>query len=930
LTVSALPEDLLAKQALENLQKANVALDKNDTITALILVDQALETFLKSCCIFLGAEEATKVKFADGKEKSFERWGLAECILFLDEHDFLTPEEKSNFFTFHGWRNSVQHFGIEPSRKQVTTVIESISDFIRSQLEARKQPGVTPPTIRRFAKSIREMDPESRIITLQPEKRQVRYDPSIVQHRRISDLTDEELVRAYLVTRLSTILKYPLGAIELEKPVKLGRKEKQTEGRIDVLVTKNGKPFMLVETKRPVKYQEELDRSIETQLFPAAYIQDMNRQTVRYLVYYTAYVTEEAGVVEKLVTVDFKRFPSFDSWVKDGRPNLLLVPKEYGIVRKPIFLKGGANDLRPNVSKRELDSIRWSLHNILYGGGKYQTELFFNLLGLFLAKIYDEKNTANGEPYQFQIAYKDGDLESPDEVYEKVDKLYHQALSSFLGYSQKELERETGIAFDAPKVKYVVDILQAISLTASTYDVLGDFFEKIVWGEFRQSKGQYLTHPNIVSFMIRALSIENLAISLINEDLRLPYVIDPACGSGTFLIETMKLTTSAIMNSPEKLKKSASVREFIGASFPLEKENKWANEYVYGIENNRDLALATKVNMVMHGDGSANIEAKDALIAFSDYSKSMLVRSTKNESYKKPVNEMFDVVVSNPPFSITIDRDTAETLPANFTWGEKIADSLKRQTKKKEVSVETLFLERWYQLLRPGGRLGAVLPETIFTAVDTEHVRLFLYRYFHVKAIVSLPYLAFQPYTSTKTSLLFAQKKIPAEVEHYDDVWNKYRDEFQKLRQIVFSITRENAGTLEHFSKDMQYRGVQAIRRLLGRMMSRTEDDDLGKIVTAHSEEIDDMDENWWVFQQTASELDYPIVMAHASEIGYKRLRARAGGEEERPNDLFSTRDGQIVTDDPPTTILDHIRKSVTWEEPVRRSLEQASRGSDN
>ena len=449
-------------------------------------------------------------------------------------------------------------------------------------------------------------------------------------------------------------------------------------------------------------------------------------------------------------------------------------------------------------------------------------------------------------------------------------------------------------------------------MTTNRYDILGDFFEKIVRTEFKQSKGQYLTHTNLVNFIIRALEIENLALHLINEEKRLPYIIDPACGSGTFLIESMKLITSYILENQDKLKKSSSVNEFVGMMFPPARRNVWASRYIYGIEINTDLATATKVNMVGHGDGSANIEAKDALIDFEEYTKDLLQVKKISEVYPKPVNEQFDVVISNPPFSITIDRDTAKKLPKIFMWGEQIKEQLDKAEKKKEVSTETLFIERWYQLLRPNGRLGVVLPESVFDTTTNRHVRLFLYKYFWIKAIVSLPDLAFQPYTPTKTSLLFAQKKTPEEVKEWDGLWKKYQEEYKKLRERIDELLKVRKGTFEY--EKLQKELVEKLKELLGENFDEQDKDlDIKDLREKYAEEIKLADEEWWVFRKVSKELNYKIFMAHAEEIGYKRgLR----GEEQRPNQLFQTdENGNIVIDtENPKTILDHLRKEVKWK----------------
>ena len=610
---------------------------------------------------------------------------------------------------------------------------------------------------------------------------------SIGHQENFDDL--EEKVRAELFVDLIEKYEYrnDPSVIEMEKRHKIGHPRKKTDAKIDLLIKRDENPFLMFELKAPEKYEEEMEESIETQLFNVAAVEDKGKGTLRYLVYYTRF-WEYSDLKEKIVTIDYGKFKSFDAWVEDGRPNLMSIPANYGIVRKPTFIKGGPVDLRTDVKRDELQRIRRDLHNILWGGGKYQNELFFNLIGLLLVKIYDEKETEQGKPYQFQVFQQTGKTkeltESSLEIYKRMNKLYFEALKRYLGYGDEELRKVKDIVFDAPKVRYVVEVLQDISFTVSRYDVVGDFFEGIVRGEFKQTKGQYLTHTNIINFVIRALEMDKLAVELINKENRLPYIIDPACGSGAFLIESMKCITSHVLLSKQRLKRNQTVQDFVRDSFPEHRQNAWAQKYIYGIEIHGDLGAATKVNMVGHGDGSANIEAKDALLDFEDYRKDLLQVKKTRDYYPKPLNEQFDVVISNPPFSVTVDRDTARKFPACFIQGEDIARRLKK-SKELEVATELLFIERWFQLLRPGGRLGVVLPESVFDTTTNRTIRLFLYKYFQIRAVISLPHLAFAPYTQTKTSLLFAQKKTPEQVEEWDELWNKYRIEYADLRSEI-------------------------------------------------------------------------------------------------------------------------------------------------
>ena len=396
-----------------------------------------------------------------------------------------------------------------------------------------------------------------------------------------------------------------------------------------------------------------------------------------------------------------------------------------------------------------------------------------------------------------------------------------------------------------------------------------------------------------------------------NNEKRLPYIIDPSCGSGTFLIEAMKLITSYTLSNINKIKRSESVKDFVYHNFPEYQKNIWAKEFIYGIEINGDLATATKVNMVAHGDGHANIESKDGLFDFEKYKSSKLQIKKSVNLYPKPVNEQFDIVISNPPFSITVDRDTAKKLPNVFMWGEKIAEKLKKQKKKMEVSTENLFIERWYQLLKPKGRLGVVLPESVFDTTANRYIRLFLYKYFWIKAVVSLPHLAFAPYTMTKTSLLFAEKKTPEEVKEWDRLWEKYSEEYNKLRQRIDMLfkTKKEDNTYKENKKEL----IKKLIELLDDNFDKS-DSKLGtkELKEKYKEEIKLADSEWWVFKKVSSELNYKIFMAHAEEIGYKR---GVRGEEIRENQLFQTdEEGNIIIDtNNPKTILDYLRRDVKW-----------------
>lgn len=757
-----------------------------------------------------------------------------------------------------------------------------------------------------FRRHIRRLDPKEEIVRIDLDRNEVRYDKAIKQHRKIRELTKEEIVRAYVVTKLITQLGYTKDCIELEKEHVIGRRKKRTSARIDVLVKEldnTYRTFMIVEVKAPDTFDNEMDE-IKTQLFQMARLE----RGTQYLVYYTAQVSDQQ-IKERVISISYSIYDSYRRWETEGKPNLMGIPKEYALIKKPIFTKGGVPDLRKDVEKAELERIRKDLHNVLWGGGRYHGNEIFNfVMKLFLAKIYDEKETEVGRAYEFQIFYENGESENPEKTYERVNKRYINALRRYLGFSEDEIRnrdvRKIGDkTLDVRKVKYVVESFQDISLTENIYDVLGDFFERFLWGEFKQSKGQFFTHPNIVNFIIQGLEVDKLALDVVNNESRLPYIIDPACGSATFLIETMKTITNYVLENKGRLKKTQSVIEFISSNFAERRKHAWAEKFIYGTDYNEDLAMASKVNMVMHGDGSGNIESEDALSNFRLFQGERLRREKRDKVYSKNVIEQFDVVISNPPFSIKLARETKEDLPNMFAYANKGGS-------------ENLFVERWYQLLKHGGRLGVVLPESVFDTQENQYIRLFLYKYFWIRAIVSLPTLAFEPYTSTRTSLLFAQKKEPDEILEYDTLWRKYEEEYETLTKDLRNLMRRKELQLGETKKSVKEELISKLRMLL---KNEFKDKDVSltfkELKNKFANFIKRIDKEWWIFSKVSEELNYKIYQVVAKNIGYKRTKR---SERKRDNELFQmiVEDGKkrfIIDVKHPKTVLDEMRREIKW-----------------
>ncbi|WP_227884326.1 HsdM family class I SAM-dependent methyltransferase, partial [Enterocloster citroniae] len=439
-----------------------------------------------------------------------------------------------------------------------------------------------------------------------------------------------------------------------------------------------------------------------------------------------------------------------------------------------------------------LEHIQIDLHNVLWGGGGTDdNDVFSSLTNLILAKIQDEDEKRNGETYDFQTL----SFETQETLYSRINELYRKALKEKLNMTSNDQIEKSQVVdtnkFSLSKLKYTVQTLEKYSFvdgknSVSGKDILGDFFEGIIRTGFKQSKGQFFTHVNIVKFMLWAIQTDKLAIKRINNDKEIPYMIDPSAGSGTFLIEYMKFITQNIKyRFRSKLDTNRAVKDKVESDwfYPDNKENKWAREYIYGSELNFNLGTATKVNMILHGDGSTNIfvgaQKGDGLLPFNEYIKSSAPNALNKEfediHYTQKVNGQFDIILTNPPFSVSLDNDTKKKVGKSFLFGDK-------------KNSENLFIERYYQLLREGGRLAAVLPESVFDTTENKYIRLFLYKYFIVKAIVSLPQKTFAPFTNTKTSILFAKKKSEAEVGEWEKTWNKYAKEYSQIKTRVENL----------------------------------------------------------------------------------------------------------------------------------------------
>lgn len=413
-------------------------------------------------------------------------------------------------------------------------------------------------------------------------------------------------------------------------------------------------------------------------------------------------------------TYDIEEHPSLRTLDKYRIP---AVPERYGKAPKYRFIKGLGTFFEPyKADLNELINTFQQCHDAIWEGGKRDPAVAFDEMSkLMFSKIYDERFTKNGEPYRFQI----GSHEEEQTIAERVRRIYRDVQQEEPMVFEESMEVPDYIIYK------VVEVLQDKSLIKTDLDAKGRAFESFLGRVFRGEFGQFFTPREIVEFMVRMLEPDE-------RDL----IMDPACGSGGFLLYSIKLVREKISkNYAEDLE---TIRRI---------DYDFSHYNVFGIEINDRIARVAMMDMVIHDDGHTNIECNDALIDYRSFDPRRDIRPSK-----------YDLILTNPPFGAYEERQEVLRL---FELGSK---TRRRNRQRKEI----LFIERCLDLLKPGGKMGIVLPDGVLSNITLQYVRTYISKKAKILAVISLPSHAFAPFGSgVKASLLFLHKKEEAELGDY-------------------------------------------------------------------------------------------------------------------------------------------------------------------
>ncbi len=563
-------------------------------------------------------------------------------------------------------------------------------------------------------------------------------------------------------------------------------------GRLDICVSRNdGSEYLLIECKTWGKeFDNEFARMKKDggQLFTyfkfsnkadivMLYSSELNKREI-------VYRNEIVKIEDDYRSGDVKDF--YDKWNKLTKNNGIFNSPPYNFVSKaitPKLLESIKQEDSGFIFNRFLEILR---HNVVSD----KPNAFNKIFTLFLCKIYDEKSTVKNEELKFQwlegidddvsfqmrladlyqkgmyeflekkvtdfstsyfeTKYKSLDEKVKKDLLKDITKLRLEKNNEF---AIKEVFDNKSFKENAKVVKQVVELLQKFKIRyTKKQQYLSDFFELLLTTGLKQESGQFFTPVPIAQFIIKSIPIDEL----IDEKLQkgeqnnlLPYVIDYAAGSGHFLTEVMH-EIQRNLNKKDTLKyipdTAKKIKNWQQDHFD------WALQYVYGIEKDYRLVKVGKVGCYLHGDGLAHIIHSDGLGNFKkteEYKDQLAIIDT---DFPKE-NKQFDMVVSNPPYSVQAFKQNARNYytEKDFELYEKLTDN--------SSEIECLFVERTKQLLKDGGMAGIILPSSILsnTGIYTK-TREIILQHFDIVAIAELGSNTFMA-TGTNTVTLFLRRK---------------------------------------------------------------------------------------------------------------------------------------------------------------------------
>ena len=477
-----------------------------------------------------------------------------------------------------------------------------------------------------------------------------------------------------------------------------------------------------------------------------------------------------------------------------------------------------------SFTRDEFSRLLFRCHNIIRNNDKLSPEAAFDEISkiLFMKIRYErnpnEDNIFSLKQFKKEEAHYEKNIR-PVNVKRNGPKDDIPYMDYWFELTKAEFEKdELFDPNDSIKIKQtsfesIVKELQKYNLSTTSDDVKGIAFEKFLGKTFRGELGQFFTPRTIVDFMVELLDPQEGEI-----------ICDPCCGSGGFLIRAFEYVREKIekdiKEQKEQITKSilgdnyssdsetndterAKVNPYIEA---LEREldtsheggrlHLLANDCFFGTDANPRMAHTSKMNMIMHGDGHCGVHHRDGLLNINGI-----------------FENRFDVILTNPPFGARVEKTLEITKADCITDPKKIEEYENKYGKevyqqamsqvndnvgksllslydvgKLSGLTEVLFVERCIRLLKPGGRLGIVLPEGVLNTTNLQSVRELFEGMAKIILITSIPQDVFVASGATiKPSIVFFKKFTEIEKKQYKDAQKKARKQVEEKYQSELS-----------------------------------------------------------------------------------------------------------------------------------------------
>jgi len=670
-----------------------------------------------------------------------------------------------------------------------------------------------------------------------------KYIVYLSQQKRRNYENPEEKVQAESFLHLALTYGYPAERIQQFVPVQMGSETKQA----DIIVYADDglkAPLIVVECKKEDVSELEFARAAD--------------QAVSYAV---AEGARYVWVTSKLKNEYFE-IPAKKPKERITIPDVPQLGIEK-LARFKFAFGGGTTDLGQKlfplevVSQDELTRRFQQAHQALWGGGELNpSEAFDELDKLIFCKLWDERKLRkSGDPYDFQIYTEETREKTEKNLLDRLRKLYEEGRRK-----DPEVFRDD-IRLSARKARTVVSYLESIDLSKTDLDSKGRAFETFMGSFFRGDFGQYFTPRPIVKFIVDVLPIRNESV-----------VLDPACGSGGFLLHALdKVRREADAYYPKQ----------IGPPEGAQHHRHWhdfAQHNLFGIEINEQIARTAKMNMIIHDDGHTNVVAADGLIAADE-----LRDRTKNQGFKY---NRFDFIVTNPPFGATVKQTEKEYLN-DYRLAARDADWLKpksKRTRRPGQNTEILFIEQCGRYLDEGGYLAIVIPDSILTSSSLQYVRDDIEDLYRIVAVVSLPQTAFNATgAGVKSSVLFLKKLTAAETKRRRDTKQALKADVRRtemLEQRLGALEQEKRTALRKLAQRAEFAELDVKSRRANEAYAQAAKEIAQDYSSQVSEQRYRLTE---VYDERRRKVlpDYDIFMAIAEDIGYD-----AAGRPTKSNEL--------------------------------------------